>query len=482
MVVMMALIMYAIMRVQNKSETETQRSEATALQPVININTSTPDSLIFQMSVATVDICYKREPKVGLERDLLEPIFFNDTKALGFNRMLKFADGAIANVSHVAITPAIGKGYNGRVSDFKTTADYDNAMNGVLKQTWSSDWFTKTTEYTRAIGVPDDVVLNPNDTWKDNKYRIDNSQGEYIFMGSEEVTAEAPLAWTPSQYLAWAKVTRDSIKKYYPNKKLIADQGQIYKGAPKDLKWRREITPTSLTGMYGADCYLQLNDVMKFTLNMDSNAMKVSYYFDTLIPVYIDSFKRSFPGWKWVVGENLIVDAREGSEPYFIINKNMVGCVSWSRFYTMYLNNQDLFTSAVQMELKKYITPTDVNSKIITMLNTLLKPGWRVTDVTFENMAGVSGSSIRNITTPKKHAILITNESASTYTLPKVFIDGQGKSPAFTVNRMYTSDQTWSNPNVTRDSITAETITILPKSVSIITFQTGGGTIPSQIK
>lgn len=482
MLVMAGLMTY-MFATKDDDDSTNEKTGATALQPVINISTQTPDSLIFQMSAATVDICYKREPTVGLERDLLEPVFFNDTKALGFNRMLKLADGAIANVSHIALTPAIGKGYNGKSSDFRTQAEFEAAMGGVLYQTWTTDWFQRTSEYIRVLGLPDDVVLNPNDTWAQNKYRIENSQGEYIFFGSEEVSAEIPRSWTPAQYLAWAKTTRDSVKKYYPNKKLIADQGQIYTGTPKNLKWRKEITPTTLTGMYGADCYLQLNDVMKFTLNMDSNAMKVSYYFDTLIPVYIDSFKRSFPGWKWVVGENHIVDAREGSEPYFIINKNMVGCVAWARFYQTFLTNQDLFSSAVQMELKKYIDPNEVNSKVIKMLNSLLKPGWRVTDVTFENMSGCVGVSIRNVATPKKHAILISNSSASTYIVPKVKIDGQGKSPAFTVQRMYTSDATWSNTIVLRDSITAETITILPKSVNIISFTTGSTpTVESKIK
>lgn len=465
----MGLVMFGIMRVQDNSESSVEKLAATALQPVINISTETPDSLIFQMSAASVDICYSRSPLIANEV-VFDSAFVAKMKALGFNRLLKYSDGAIANVNHIVLD-SNGKGYNGLRSDFPSDAAFKDAMGGVLwQQNWKSDFFLKTTDLIRAIGVPDDVVLNPNDSWLQNKYRIENSQGEYVFLGSEEVTSNTPRTWTAGQYLSWAKPIVDSIKKYFPNKKIIADQGQLYTGAVSTLKWRRDITPTTLPGIYGTDCYLQVNDVMKFTFNMDSNAMKVTAFFDSIIPLQIDSFKRSFPGWKWVVGEIHIVDARVESEPYTPINRNMVGVFAWGKFYTMFITNQELIPAAIQMELKKYINPDENNTKIITMLNTLLKPGYNVTDLTLENMTGCSGASIRNITEPKKHAILITNESASTYTLPKVVIDGKNKSPNFTVTNI--SAPTWDGV-VISDTTTAETITILPKSVSIISFTTG---------
>lgn len=471
MLVMAGLMTYMIATKDDKDDSDNERTGAVATQS-ITISTDNLVPLTFQMSAATVDICYSRSPsQFANEVNLLDPAFVDKMKALGFNRMLKFADGAIANVSHIVLPPGVGKGYNGLRSDYKSDKDFAEAMGGVLANTgWKSDFFLKTTDFIRAVGVPDDVVLNPNDSWEQNKYRITNSQGEYIFLGSEEVTSEEPRTWNPSQYLTWAKATRDSIVRNFSGKKLIVDQGQIYMGTPKNLKWRKEITPTTLTGMYGADCYLQLNDVMKFTLNMDSNAMKVSYYFDTLIPVYIDSFKRSFPGWKWVVGENHIVDAREGSEPYFIINKNMVGAYAWGRFYQTFISNQDLITSAVQMELKKYGDPGEVNTKVITMLNSLLKPGSNVSTLTLSQMPGCNGVSINNIAQPKTHSVLITNNSDATYTLTKVIVGIKNRSPEFKTQRMYAS--TWDGICI-RDSVSSSTITILPKSVSITTFTTG---------
>lgn len=476
MLVMAGLMTYMI---ATKDNSENAKVAATATQS-ITISTDNLVPLTFQMSAATVDICYSRSPsQFANEVNLLDPAFVDKMKALGFNRMLKFADGAISNVSHIVLAPAIGKGYNGLRSDYKSDKDFAEAMGGVLAQTgWKSDFFLKTTDFVRAVAVPDDVVLNPNDTWEQNKYRIANSSGEYIFLGSEELSSKEPRTWTASQYIEWAKPTIDSINRYFPGKKIVADQGQLYTSNSPTLKWRKGVTPSTLPGVGYADCYLQGNDALKLSLNLDSNILKIDNLCDNLLPMYVDSFKRSFPGWKWIIGELHFVDAREGSEDLQFLNKNMVGVYWWFSMYIELIKQQALIPAAVQMELKKYGDPKENNTKAITMLNSFLKPGYNVTTLTLENMAGCSGVSINNIAQPKSHSILIKNNSGSTYTLTKVIVNGKAKSPVVTQIRIYAS--TWDGV-VTKDTVTSSTITILPKSGSVLSF-TIGTTVPSKIK
>lgn len=233
------------------------------------------------------------------------------------------------------------------------------------------------------------------------------------------------------------------------------------------MEWRKEINPTSLSGIYGADVYWQIDDQVFFGRNQDSNLVKVKYFFDSIVPAQITQFQTLFPGWKIFAGECQIDDNREENTVY--VRDNMVECAAWSYFFKSWIENQDIQPIAVQMSLKGIDvddTPRHLSFKI---LNRLLKPNYNVSQLVLTNMDGCEGIAVNDGTATTKHTILITNTSPNTYTLTKVRINDKGKSATFNIQRQYSTD--WSSP-VTTDSIVSTTITIFPISTNVITFDT----------
>lgn len=440
------------------SESVERTSSTTTTNQSISISTASDVPLTFEMGTATVDIQFIKKQGQMIDKDLLDPVWLANTKALGFTRAVNFSDGSISNYAYCAVPPSVGKGYNGKVSDFPNQREFDEWGGGVLKTVFSHDFFDKSVEFTRAWGVKSDVVLNKKETWAQHKYKIDNSTGEYIFLGAEVVTTD----WSYGQYLTWAKKTRDSIVKYYgTTKKIICDQALLYKSNRKSLEWRTYITPTSFTGVYGADAYFQVDDLMRFTSNQDSNILKIRHYFDSIVPDQIVQFQQEWPGWKMIIGETLIEDTREGNIIY--VNKAITGVYCWGRFYETFIKNQEVIPYAVQMSMKAVDVPTDNNTRIISLLNTLLNPNRKRSQVTFNGLEGCTGASVHE---GKAHVILINNWSRNTYTLDQVQIDGKKKTPDFTA--IHHTSATW-NSEVVRDTVTTTTFQIKP-GVTVLNF------------
>lgn len=478
--------MLGYMVVKKQPSTEAEKSAA-APKPEIIITTKNAIPLTFQLSTATEDICFKRQPKDKAEINLLDPVFLAYNKWLGFTRAMKFSDGSISTYAYPDInTPSTGHGYNGKESDFPTRLEWQEWGGGVLYYIFPSDFFNKTTEFTNALGVKSDVALNKKNTWAQNKYLIDNSTGEYIKLASEVITLKAPVEMSASQYIAWANSTKDSIKKYYglysesnpTGKKLIVDEPVLYKINPKATDWRRDVNPTSIPEVYGGDVYWQVDDQVSYTPNQDSNLIKSRLFFDSIVPAQIAQFQSEFPGWKIIAGEVQLEDNRESNIVY--VKNNMVEAWTWAAMFQMFIENQAIQPMGIQMSLKNLQKPEDVRPQSIAMLNKLLNPSFKVTAVEFKEMAGVDGLSLNNSSNVKEHTLLIRNTSNVTYTFTKVTIDGKPKTPStYKIQRQYSDN--WSNV-VTRDSTSSSTLIILPISVSVVTFTTGTGSQPASLK
>lgn len=449
--------------------------------PAITINNEGAKPLTFQMSAATVDICYVKAPSLHTERNLTDPTFLENLKALGLTRVLNFADGSISNLCYPSITtPTTGHGYNARVTDFTSQKEFDEYGNGVFKdQTkWASDFLTKTLELTRTMGWKSDAVLNKKNTWAENKFIIDNSTGEYIKLCSEVVTT----SWGWQDYLNWANRTKDSIKKYYglysetttSGKKVIIDEPVLYKFNKQSTDWRANINPASIPGVYGADVYWQIDDQVSFTANQDSNLIKSKLFFDSIVPAQIAQFQTEFPGWKIIAGEFQIEDNREGNTIY--VRDNMVEAFTFAGFFKMFIANQDVQPMGIYMSLRGLIDPANVKTQSFTILNKLLNPAYNVSTLTLTAMDGCDGVVLNN---DKDYLMMIRNTSHSTYTLSSVKIKTKTKTPAvWKIQRQYASDLSGA---VTRDSVSSSTLTILPVSLNVISFNTAT-TLTSSVK
>lgn len=464
----------------SRSPDESSERTSTTPQAQINLTTAGETPLIFQISTATVDICYTGSASSGREKNLLLEPFLSEQRALGFNRAMIFADGSVMQCSHIAMPPAIGHGYNGNPKDFPTIQEYNEAMGGALARNWSGDFFTNTVAFIRAVGIPMDVTLNKRDTWKQNKYRIDSTKAEYIKLWSEvKILKDTNGEW--QNYLKWAIATTDSIKKYYglwsittPNgKKVIADEPNIYQKDKKSMVWRANINPTSLTGIYGADNYWQTGDQNNYTANQDSNIIRVRHYFDTLMPQQMAQFKSLFPNWKMFAGQVQIEDRRD-EKPIYVTN-TIVGSYAWGRMYQSFIENQDFQPIGVQQSMKNCSDPTTNATKILTLLNTILKPDRKVVQIAFTGMEGVTGAAVHNA---KSYTVLLNNYSRNTYSLPNIWIDGKKKVPTFTTTSHTSAD--WYSPVVIETS-TADDYTV-PPGVTILTFTLGNSTAESRIK
>lgn len=439
-------------------------------QSEISISTKDAVPLTFQFSTATVDMQYGKNQRQGFfDVDMADPNFIAKQKAFGFNRTICFADGSITNNAYPFINPTTsGKGYNARRSDFGTQKEFDEAMGGILAATTiTKDFFSVTVDFCKAVGIPMDVALNKKETWAESKYKIERSTGEYVLLNSETVSYKNAdgNAWTPAQYITWAKKTIDSIRKYFPTKRVVVDQALLYKNNRQSLDWRQQITPTTLTGVWGADVYWQLDDQLNYTANQDSNMLKTTRFFDSIVPAQIAQFQREFPGWKIFAGECLIEDRREGNIIY--VNNNMSEVFSWFYYYKMFIENQAIQPIAIQMSLKNLQNPTDSRSQTIPMLNKLFQGSNKVTDVTFTNMTGLDGVGVMSSANPTKHTLLIANTSPNTYTIQNIKLNGKTHSTLFQVQRQYGASYS-STP--TRDSVTSTTLTILPISLNVVTF------------
>lgn len=459
----------AITYVATKPDTSAERESIVPAQS-INISTTGEVPLTFQMSSATVDICYKKQQGRLVDVDVLDPEFIAHNRSLGFQRKKIFSDGAITNVSHVALPPAFGHGYNGRRSDFPnlTQAEFELEMGGVLAANFDVDFWTKTIEFCRALGLPVDISINYNDTWAENKYRIETANPEYILFGSENVSSKVPAAHTWQQHLEWCKQTRDSINKYFPGKKLVSDASLLYRNDRKSKDWQ-QINPTNLTGFWGADVYWQLDDQVHYNKNEDSNIIKTKIFFDSIAPAQIAQFQSLYPTWKIYPGEVLIVDnaldnvVGGGEVLGSQVNKNIVGVYTWGRMYEMFLKNQAIQPLAVQMALRALQDSSENNTKIISRLNSLLVPTRKVTSMTFTGLEGCTGASMRE---GKSHWILINNSSLNTYSFPEIYVNGGRKTPTYTAIH-YTSVDWYSVVQV--DSTVSESYDIKP-GVTILNF------------
>lgn len=452
----------AITYVATKPDKSAERESIVPAQS-INISTSGEVPLTFQFSTATADIQYLKTPKNAQERNLLDPVWLAQMRSYGFQRAILFSDGSIANYAYPNTT-GTGKGYNAKQSDFYTEAEFRDWGNGVLVAAWQSDFHTKTIDFINAWGIPCDVVLNKKNTWAQNKWLIDRCTGEYIKLAGEVLATNAePDQWTWEDYLSWAKKTRDSIVKYYgTTKKIIADEPVIYKASRAAVEWRYEINPTTLTGMYGADSYFQIDpDILNFTANQDSNVIRAKNYFDSVVPAQIAQFQREFPGWKMIIGETLIEDNRDGNVIH--VNKNIVGVYIWSEFFRVFIKNQATIPFAVQMSLRNMSDPLDNHVKIISRLNKLLVPTRKVTTVTFTGLEGCTGWSAHE---GKAHYVAINNSSRNTYSLPEIFVNGGRKTPTYTAIH-YTSTDWYSVVQI--DSTVSESYDIKP-GVTILNF------------
>lgn len=440
----------------NDTGSEERTTSTTPLQSV-NISSEGEVPLTFQMSTSTVDICFTGNPSSGRERLLLVEPWLSEQKALGFQRAAIHGDGSISQVSHVAIPPAIGHGYNGRQSDFKTYAEFKECMNGVLVQPWVSDFFPSTVAFVNALGIPADVTLNKRDTWKENKYRIDQTGAEYIFLWSEvKILDQYGETW--KNYLPWAKQMRDSINKYYTGKKIIADEPNIFQGDRVSLEWRANINPTSLAGIYGADNYWQSGDQAGYTSNQDSNILRVRNYLEVTMPAQMTEFKRLFPGWKMIAGQVQPEDRRD-SQPIYIINY-IAADLFWSGMYESCVENQDFQPMAIQQAMKNCSDPDNTTTRILTLLNSTLKPGSKVTKLSFTGMPDCTGYSLRYGSPPKNHVVVINNWSRATYALSEIQFDGKKKTP--TVTAIHHTSDTWGSQPIKRDTTVSETFTIVP--------------------
>lgn len=455
------------------TDTEIVEKEVSTTQPVITITTAGEVPLIFEMATATVDIQYIQ--RTMTERDLTNPEIIAEVKALGFQRLWNFGDIALMNYAYANAT-GTGSGYNGKRTDFPTPKGetFESYEGGVLNKIWPHDWLDYTLEFGRAVGVKNDVCLNKKETWAECDHKIRNSTGEYIKFSSETTT----MGWTWQQYLTWATKIRDSITKYHgTTKKLIADEPNMLKGGKPAAEWRKNVNPTTLTGFYGGRVYWQWKDQMGASLNQDSNILLMKVFFDDSIPSQIASFQRLFPGWKIFATEIVIVDNREGNEDYQFINKSITGIYCWGRYYESFIKYQDIQPVAVQMSLKGLLDATAANTRIITLMNTLLKPDRKVVTIAFTNMEGVTGSALRFGNNSKSYALLINNSSLNTYSLSNFQIDAKKKSP--TVTTIHHTATNWQSP-ITIDTTVSESYSI-PPGVSVLNFTLGSGTAESRI-
>lgn len=451
--------------------TKEPSGEKTATTPAqsINITTDGEVPLIFQMSSATVDVQITKRQGTWVERNLLDSVWLVQQKAVGFNRAAIFGDGSIAQCSHVVLPPGIGHGYNGRQSDFPTYKEFAEAQNGCLIINFPNDFFTKTLAFTNALGIPADVTLNKRDTWKENKYRIDQTGAEYIFLWSE-VKILPGESW--QSYLVWAKQMRDSISKYYglysetnpTGKKLIADEPNMFQGDRKSVEWRLNINPTSLTGIYAGEDYWQSGDQAGYTPNMDSNIVRVRYYLDSIMTKEMAEFKRIFPGWKLIAGQVQPEDRRE-DKPKYILN-TIVGDMFWSGIYEVFVENQTFQPMAVQESMKNCSDPNDPTTKILTLLNSTLKPDRKVTTLTFTGMPDCTGYALRFGNPLKSHCVVINNWSRATYTLSQIMVNGNKKTPVVTA--IHHTSLSWRDA-IQIDTTISETFSI-PPGVTVLNY------------
>lgn len=449
------------------NDTGSESSEKVATTPTyaINISSTGEVPLTFQMSTATVDICYIGNPQKPplRERNLLVEPWLSQQKALGFNRACVFADGSIAQVSHIAMPPAIGKGYNGNPADFNyDMKEYAEAMGGALVADWKTDFFPNTVAFVKALGIPCDVTLNKRDSWEVNKYRIDQTGAEYIFLWSEVKILDSE---TWQGYLTWCQQMRDSVTKYYgTSKKLIADQPNLFQNDKKSVAWRANINPTSLTGIFGADVYWQVDDQVHYTANQDSNIIRSRLYMDSIMPAQINQFRTLFPGWQMVCGQTQLEDRREPNILY--ITNTIVGDITWGGLYETFIENQSIEPMAIQETMKNCSDPANPTTQILTLLNSTLKPGRNVTSLSFTGMPDCTGYSLRWGDPKKNHCVVINNWSRATYTLSEIMFDGKRKTPVVTA--IHHTSLSWRDAIVI-DTTVSETFSI-PPGVTVLNY------------
>lgn len=468
---MMVVMGVGGMYFMTKDDSASKKSSATTPAQSINISTDGEVPLTFQMSSATVDLCFIGAPNKVKERNLLDPTWILQQKAVGFGRIDVLGDGTISQPTHVVLPPATGKGYNGNPADFATPQLYRDWNGGVLVQNWSKDFFIHTFRFGRALGVPMDVTLNKRETWKQCKYRIDSTGAQYIKLWSE-VRLIKDTSGTWSSYLKWANSMRDSIKKHFglysadnPNgKKIIADEPNIFQMDKSSAVWRSNVTPTTLTQIYGGDNYWHMDDQMDFTANMDSNIIRIKYYFDSLMTKQMRTFQTLFPNWKMIAGQVQLED-RDSANTLYITN-TCVGDAAWGMFYESFVKNQEFQPKAIQESMRNCSDPESPTTKILTLLNSTLKQGSNVMKLSFTGMPDCSGYALRYGSPQKNHIVVINNLSRATYPLSELWFDTKKKTP--TVTAIHHTSLSWRDA-IQIDTTVAEIFEIKP-GVTVLNY------------
>lgn len=425
--------------------------------PTVNVTTTNQYAVNFTTSSNAVDIFFLYKPQKNILRNLLDPTYSSLVKRVGFSNLVYPSVASISRYTHQKST---GTGYIGQQCDFPSYADYAAYGNGVLVTAWRDAFNVNNTIFTSSIGLRNDIVLNIlNGNQSQHQAMLKAFNPQFVFLGAELQTS----GMKATAYVDSCNKIIPFIRTYYPKSIIIGNATIMRRGNPASLRWNDTVKQVAADGFTN---YNQIGDAENFTRNQDSNIIRINDYFNTQIP-YEDSLFQSYFGTKKEsVGEWMIEDNRGGNPQY--VNRSITGIYGLGMFYQSFISRNNILNYTAWMSLSNLINDQnipDVNYQALKQLNTLLAVGYKVGQVGFTAMDGITGIAMIN----GKSVIILANNSTTKTITPTITTDGKGGKITYTNIRTYSSDGTWYGAI---KSDTVSTTTIMPCGYSIISYTT----------
>jgi hypothetical protein len=141
-----------------------------------------------------------------------------------------------------------------------------------------------------------------NGSLHDYWWEITRAKAAYIVFGQEENT-QVTKGYTVDTYLKISNERIDSVHKFFPGVKTIADAAPIYSKATGNVNWNNKLAAETHADV--VDQYFNLND-FPFTGNgnFTTDSLHMTALMDVSIPTWLDLTAAKFPGKEIFVTQN----------------------------------------------------------------------------------------------------------------------------------------------------------------------------------